>query len=56
MMLKVAAIGLLLMLVSGVLVRAIGKWPGPVVGLPIVAAWFGGAAMAFCGLVAALWW
>lgn len=53
--LKIAATGALLMLLSGVLIKAIGGWPGVAKGFPLLLLWFGGAAAAVLGLLMAVW-
>ena len=53
--LKIAATGALLMLLSGIAVRAIGRWPGLAKGLPLLLVWFGGAAATVVGLLMAVW-
>lgn len=42
---KLMVTGLLLVLTANIFIKAIGKYPGLMVGLPIVFAWIGGAAM-----------
>jgi hypothetical protein len=53
--LKIAATGALVMLLSGIAVKAIGGWPGVAKGLPLLIAWFGGAAAVVAGLLIAVW-
>jgi len=53
--LKIAATGLLAMLLSGVAIRAVGGWPGVAKGLPLVLVWFGGAAATVVGLLMTVW-
>jgi len=53
--LKIAATGLLLMLLSSIVAGCVGKWPGIAKGLPIVLAWFGGAVAVVAGLLMVVW-
>jgi len=55
-MLNVAITGLIMMAIATIVIKVVGKYPGPVVGLPVVAAWFGGAAMVVFGVFGAIWW
>lgn len=52
---KLMVTGLLLVFTASIFIKAIGKYPGPVVGAPLVFAWIGGAAMIVFGLLAAIW-
>ena len=53
--LKIAATGILVMLISGLAVKAIGGWPSALKGFPLLALWFGGAAAVVIGLLIAVW-
>ena len=53
--LKIAATGLLLMLLSRILADSVGEWPGIAKGLPIVLAWLGGAVAVVAGLLMVVW-
>ena len=51
--LKIAATGIIVMLVSACVVRAVGRWPGAAVGLPLLVCFFGGAALV--GVLMMVW-
>ena len=53
--LKIAATGALLVLLSGLAIKTIGKWPGAPKGAPLLMAWFGGAAAVLAGCLMAIW-
>lgn len=52
---KLILTGVALVFTASLMIKAIGKYPGPVIGAPLVVAWFGGAAMIVFGLLAAIW-
>lgn len=51
---KLMVIGLLLAFTASIFIKAIGKYPGPMVGAPLVFAWIVGAAMIVFGILAAI--
>ena len=53
--LKIAATGALVMLVSHIVAKAIGDWPGVVQGMPLLIAWFGGGVALVVGFMMAVW-
>ena len=52
---KILATGIIVMMVSGMLMRAIGSWPGIAKGLPLLLGWFGGVAAIVVGVLVAIW-
>lgn len=53
--LKIAATGLLVMLLSWIAIRIIGRWPGIKKAFPLLAMLLGGAAATVSGLLMAVW-
>jgi hypothetical protein len=53
--LKFIVSGVLLLVISSIFMRAIGKYPGPAVGAPLILTWVGGVLMLLYGAFAAIW-
>lgn len=53
--LKIAVTGALVMIVSGISIKAVGEWPGAAKGLPLLIAWSVGCAAMLVGLLMAIW-
>jgi len=54
--LKIAATGAILALVVGIIIHAIGPYPGIRYGLPLIFLFYLGVSVLVFGLIAAIWW
>ncbi|HEU4589390.1 MAG TPA: hypothetical protein VFS13_00665 [Steroidobacteraceae bacterium] len=55
MAMKFVFTGFLFVLFGIFAIGGVGNWPGPIIGVPILAMTVIGAAMVFCGILAEIW-